>query len=162
MHTVSTLAAGSFIYDDVTQTIASWSVRVGDGPWHRGFTCVPGNSSAYTASTYASQWLAAQGTLYFDWALGGTTVPYRRSVECFYCTPWEYDDRVITASSLVLTLLPAPVAIVQVDEFHNACLQHYFITANAAEKNDLDTGVHPGWTRTGQSFKAYVAGFPAC
>jgi hypothetical protein len=41
-------------------------------------------------------------------------------------------------------------------EFYNATLDHYFVTANAREITDLDTGVHKGWTRTGQQFQVYV------
>ena len=49
----------------------------------------------------------------------------------------------------------------QVDEFYHPGLRHYFITAEAAEKQLLDTGVHPGWERTGESFKAYATGSSA-
>ncbi len=52
---------------------------------------------------------------------------------------------------------PAPV-IVTVVEFYNASLDHYFITAIPKEISDLDSGVHPGWQRTGQSFRAYDVG----
>ncbi len=41
-------------------------------------------------------------------------------------------------------------------EFYNRDLDHYFMSANPAEINDLDTGVHPGWVRTGYRFLAYV------
>jgi hypothetical protein len=51
-------------------------------------------------------------------------------------------------------------------EFYNATLQHYFISTAALEINDLDTGVHVGWERTGFRFLAYetpVAGTsPVC
>jgi hypothetical protein len=33
-----------------------------------------------------------------------------------------------------------------------------FITGNANEISDLDSGVHTGWARTGQSFKGYAIG----
>jgi hypothetical protein len=49
-------------------------------------------------------------------------------------------------------------AIVPVVEFYNAGLDHYFMTANPQEISDLDTGVHKGWTRTGQVFNAYDIG----
>jgi hypothetical protein len=52
---------------------------------------------------------------------------------------------------------PQP-AMVEVVEFHHAALDHYFITANAKEIADLDSGVHQGWARTGKSFKAYAVG----
>lgn len=48
---------------------------------------------------------------------------------------------------------PSPVTVV---EFYNAAQDHYFISDSAAEIADLDNGVHAGWTRTGQSFKAYA------
>jgi uncharacterized delta-60 repeat protein len=40
-------------------------------------------------------------------------------------------------------------------EFYNASLNHYFQSMNPQEVTDLDLGVHPGWSRTGQSFSVY-------
>jgi len=51
--------------------------------------------------------------------------------------------------------LAAPTYTVNVIEFYNAALDHYFITSALNEILDLDDGIHPGWARTGQSFKAY-------
>src|SRR5207247_6613330 len=76
------------------------------------------------------------------------------SIEAF----GEDEGRCITAGSLALTPLAPSVTIVQVDEFYNQALGHPFITANVAERQDLDAGVHPGWVRTGESFKAYATG----
>ena len=46
---------------------------------------------------------------------------------------------------------------VQVVEYYNAALDHYFITWVAAEQANLDAGNTPTrWTRTGQSFRAYA------
>jgi hypothetical protein len=45
-----------------------------------------------------------------------------------------------------------PVVVV---EFYNKALNHYFMSANPIEINDLDTGVHVGWERTGIRFLAY-------
>ena len=70
-------------------------------------------------------------------------------------------SRKIIAGSLMLTPLPPPVTIVQVDEFYHPGLRHYFMTADAAEKQLLDTGFYPGWERTGESFKAYATGSSA-
>lgn len=64
----------------------------------------------------------------------------------------------ITAGSLTLTPVPPPVVIARVDEFYPAGLQHYFITVDDAEKLALDTGIHPSWQRTGESFKADAKG----
>ena len=46
----------------------------------------------------------------------------------------------------------------EVVEFYHAGLDHYFITASASEIADLDTGVHPGWTRTGYRFPVIKIG----
>ena len=40
-------------------------------------------------------------------------------------------------------------------EYYDAGLDDYFITADAAEIQGLDNGVHPGWVRTGLTFLAY-------
>ncbi|HMA32484.1 MAG TPA: trypsin-like peptidase domain-containing protein [Casimicrobiaceae bacterium] len=45
-------------------------------------------------------------------------------------------------------------------EYYNAGLKHYFMTASPAEIADLETGVHPGWERTGLRFLAYDAQAP--
>jgi serine protease len=49
---------------------------------------------------------------------------------------------------------PVPSEVV---EFYNVALDHYFISANAQEIHDVDTGIHAGWQRTGFSFSAYLA-----
>jgi len=56
-----------------------------------------------------------------------------------------------------LAAAPASAAIPSTEtavavEFHHAGLDHYFISAAAQEISDLDTGVHPGWARTGYRF----------
>ncbi len=51
----------------------------------------------------------------------------------------------------------ATTPAVDVVEFYNASLDHYFISINPQEISDLDTGVHTGWTRTGLAFNAYAA-----
>jgi len=59
-----------------------------------------------------------------------------------------------------------PSGTVVAVEFYNQSLQHYFISTDPGEINDLDTGVHVGWERTGLRFLAYptqVAGTnPVC
>src|SRR4030095_16165401 len=54
-------------------------------------------------------------------------------------------------------VIPA-TEITQAVEFYHAQLDNYVITADDKEKNDLDTGVHPGWTRTGYRFSVIKAG----
>jgi hypothetical protein len=46
-------------------------------------------------------------------------------------------------------------ATVDLIEFYNAALDHYFMTSLPVEIGDLDSGQFPGWARTGYSFKAY-------
>ena len=46
-------------------------------------------------------------------------------------------------------------------EFHNSVLNHYFITANAAEAAGIDSGAAgPGWSRTGESWPAWLSPVP--
>jgi hypothetical protein len=60
----------------------------------------------------------------------------------------------------------AATATVDVVEFYQVTLDHYFMSASAAEIADLDHGVHPGWTRTGLTLKSYASaasgGSPVC
>ena len=53
--------------------------------------------------------------------------------------------------------VPADPNAVEVIEFHNASLDHYFITWVGDEIAKLDAGtVIKGWTRTGRTFKTYA------
>jgi hypothetical protein len=61
--------------------------------------------------------------------------------------------------AVLATQKPAPPPTqTTVVEFYHQALDHYFITGIAKEISDLDTGVHAGWMRTGQTFKAYAIG----
>ncbi len=75
-------------------------------------------------------------------------------------------DNMLPLTRQYLTPGNNPSATVVAVEFYNRSLQHYFISASPAEINDLDTGVHAGWERTGLRFLAYatpVAGTsPVC
>ncbi len=51
---------------------------------------------------------------------------------------------------------PNPAAQVVAVEFHHKALDHYFLTANPGDINDLDTGVLAGWERTGLRFLAHI------
>ena len=51
----------------------------------------------------------------------------------------------------------AQAVLVDVVEFYNASLDHYFISASRADIEALDSGKFAGWSRTGQGFKAYDA-----
>jgi hypothetical protein len=62
------------------------------------------------------------------------------------------------AAWLVVRDAAGPTIESLVVEYYNRTLDHYFITQNASEMADLDSGVHAGWVRTGQSFLAYLPG----
>jgi len=47
---------------------------------------------------------------------------------------------------------------IDVIEYYNAALDHYFMTSLPAEINALDSGLLVGWTRTLQSFTAFAHG----
>ncbi|MBK9115344.1 MAG: hypothetical protein IPM22_06820 [Betaproteobacteria bacterium] len=47
--------------------------------------------------------------------------------------------------------------LVDVVEYYNATLDHYFISSLAGDIGALDSGTLKGWARTGQVFKAYDA-----
>ncbi len=69
-----------------------------------------------------------------------------------------YGSCLVATGTLTVSAQPAATATAPVVEFYNATLDQYHSTLNAAEIQDLDTGVHPGWVRTGQSFAAYISG----
>jgi hypothetical protein len=58
-------------------------------------------------------------------------------------------------STLQIFATPGTAPVV---EFYDAGLDHYFMTRNIDEIRALDTGVFPGWIRTGQSFATYLPG----
>lgn len=175
------VATGYFMHDYATG-IADWNVRVSAGagpfiPW----TFVPGNSygtGTFAVHSYSPDLPGAECCWWRDLDISPAAPLDGRSTTvsinvCHDCLPRpalgrsrdtfsEYystgPSRKVIAGSFVLTLTPPPVTVVQVDEFYHRGLRHYFITADAAEKQALDTGVHPGWERTGESFKAYATG----
>ena len=53
-----------------------------------------------------------------------------------------------------------PPPIVNVIEFYQADLNHYFIGSLAADIAALDSGRFPGWVRTGRTFRAYSSPQP--
>jgi serine protease len=53
--------------------------------------------------------------------------------------------------------IPGPSGMKVAVEFYNRALDHYFITIAQPEIDDLDSGVHGGWERTGLRFMAYDA-----
>lgn len=171
---------GSIGYDDVTNQVTSWWVRIGSGNGFLPFTYMPGNSTAVAGTfgtpTPAQYWIeitavpdSAPAERYIQFSvvtpLNGAqpSVPLLGfdssnggyfSAEC----GGQFGCRGIASGSLVFVPFPPPVGLVDVVEFHHAGLDHYFITGDAAEVQVLDLGTIPGWTRTGQVFQAYAIG----
>jgi hypothetical protein len=66
-------------------------------------------------------------------------------------------------SQVFANLLSGPIRLdklkgddaLDVVEFYNASLDHYFMSADVQEVNDLDFEFRRGWMRTGFGFKAY-------
>ena len=174
------VATGYFSFDDASRAIATWNVRVSGGaapfiPW----TFVPGNSFvtgvlhvySYSPDLTDYWWRDLDLTpvapldgrsatvsinVCHDCPGGGPALGFSRDAFAGY-----YDaapSRKAIAGAFVLSAEEPSVTIVQVDEFYHPGLRHYFITADAAEKQLLDTGVHAGWHRTGESFRAYATG----
>jgi hypothetical protein len=93
--------------------------------------------------------------------LVSTTKPFLATSNCdpSRCGPGLLDaGAAVRAAAAQAT---APVRTVNVAEYYNATLDHYFITWLDAEQQNLDAGLTPSrWTRTGFAFKAYTAAQP--
>lgn len=64
-------------------------------------------------------------------------------------------SRLASMTYLAVLAKPAPPKA-QVVEYYNATLDHYFVSALAADIEALDSGALAGWVRTGQAFGAYL------
>jgi hypothetical protein len=72
--------------------------------------------------------------------------------------PTKASNRAVVGALVIPAPAPPAPTIVEVVEFHHPVLDHYFITAIPQEISDLDSGVHGGWERTGESFRVYAPG----
>ena len=73
-----------------------------------------------------------------------------------------YYDFDLSAYAASTSSVAATAQTVDVVEYYNAALDHYFITWLPAEMANLDAGVTPTkWTRTGRAFKAYAVAQPS-
>ncbi|MCE7878594.1 MAG: hypothetical protein DYH14_15020, partial [Betaproteobacteria bacterium PRO3] len=146
-------AVGSFGYDDTTNQVTTWNIRVQGAPGTLPFTYLPGNTVAW-AGLIAEGLPEQHFRLIFqgNQASGGaereirlsvgaeptgisTTLPLLTlvgggylSAEC--CT---IPGRGIDAGSLVLVPFPPPVGLVDVIEFYHAGLGHYFMSSDPPE-----------------------------
>ncbi len=70
---------------------------------------------------------------------------------------------VCALAPLAASAFPVLASPVQVVEYYNVDLHHYFLTAHADEMSAIASGsAGPGWTRTGWSFSAYPTGSTFC
>ena len=172
------VVTGYIVYDDTARRLESYNLRIGGGIFvphtHTHGNSVPivlgppreahwfelyfYSESSDPRGLWRSLRIAPLAPLDGRSATVSIDVSNMRSYDFYEDYYLVEQSRQIVAGSLVLSASPPPLTTVQVDEFYHSGLRHYFITASAAEKQDLDTGVHPGWQRTGQSFKAYAAG----
>jgi hypothetical protein len=173
-------ANGSFVYDDLANTVTSWNVRVSAGSGLLAFTYVPGDSIViragsplYTNASYI-EFRSQPGGNGIDprvlrimpfWDFDVIPVPSSVDVVLIPDVSGERigtaPSRAIVAGRIDRTLLPVPVGLVDVIEFYHAGFDRYFITADTNEIAVLDGGLLTGWARTGQKFKAYAAGSSA-
>jgi hypothetical protein len=66
------------------------------------------------------------------------------------------DDPSRNGSRIVGTFIASVPRVSDAVEYFYAGLGHYFITSLTAEINALDTGMFPGWQRTGQTIPVYA------
>ena len=85
-----------------------------------------------------------------------TTKPFPAGSTCNtdICGPGFVNAFAAVQAAIALAPPPATVDVV---EYYNAALDHYFITWVPAEQANLDAGLTPTrWNRTGYGFKAYT------
>ena len=176
-----TTVSGSFAYDDVTQHVGSWAVRVKGGANYLPFTYLPGNSVAFTSvgyyspvptivissddggNGYQARELRITPVATLDGSPASVAVDiataHGRSggVECYNCSY----ARFLVSGTINLSMLPPPIAIIPVIEFYHAGFNHYFMSADPVEINALDTHYFTGWERTGYQFYVYPTGASA-
>ncbi|MFO1323750.1 MAG: hypothetical protein U1F15_06770 [Burkholderiales bacterium] len=67
----------------------------------------------------------------------------------------------LLAATVAALSAPARAEIVAAIEYYNQGLDHFFVTASAAEIAALDNGTFKGWARTGLAFRVYPPGTDA-
>ena len=112
------------------------------------FTRVSGCDSSTSLPPGAS---CTMQLTYTPRATGQTSAP----LQVYTSDGFYYVVLIGNGTAAPLAQQPATVDVV---EYYNASLDHYFITYVAAEMANLDAGLTPTrWTRTGYTFKAYVS-----
>jgi hypothetical protein len=138
---------------------------------------LPSGETAFTSVLIATQGFANLGLIQPDFVMpdnflpiGGGSLNYA-GVSQVNFGPMPTDGRALAANGAIVPNLATnfagqtasvgatPAAATAV-EFYNATLDHYFVSHIAPEIADLDNGVHPGWARTGQTFRVFTASSP--
>ena len=124
-------------YALTVSTVGNGTVASTDGRVNCGYDCAVVYAADTRVTLTAS---AAAGSLFGGWQGACDAVATT-------CT-------VMMSASRHVTAIFTPESTPPVVEFHNAVLDHYFITAEPAEAAAIDAGsAGPGWSRTGLSFK---------
>jgi hypothetical protein len=115
--------------------------------WNSGVT-EPGSSGGPLLT------LAASGTYYE--VRGGL---YGGASSCTLLKAPDYYSELQSALPVMRQYLTPdaanPQGLVVATEFYNSTLDHYFLSTNPVEINNLDTGATIGWERTGLRFLVY-------
>ncbi|MBK7473261.1 MAG: hypothetical protein IPI73_24155 [Betaproteobacteria bacterium] len=124
-------------YALTVSTVGNGTVASTDGRVNCGYDC----AVVYTADTRITLIAsAATGSVFGGWQGACDAVATT-------CTVTMSASQHVMA---IFALENSPPVV----EFHNAALDHYFITAEPAEAAAIDAGsAGPGWSRTGLSFK---------
>ena len=148
----------------ITETSAVRTVSTGTGDCAtRTIVAAPGPGSAFSTARFLPN-----GSM--DFSFAGTTSGFAQTNTVNTSSPVQLllrpNGRIVAlAIDRVLNMLNivqyqgdtvcGGSAGTTVVEFHNANLDHYFITADPIEAAGIDTGsAGPGWSRTGYTFKS--------
>ena len=101
----------------------------------------------------------AGGARPIDQATGVLAAPAGWHADLFSHAAAGSDDLAVGATCVKVAETPEGAAV-NVYEFYNSTLKHYFRTSNAVEAVAIDGGsAGPGWQRTADNFVAFAPGF---
>ena len=151
------------------------TLRVNGGATLAFPTNLPSSDTAGKSVLVATQGFADLGLITPDFIMpanflpmGGGTINYGGvSQVTFGALPTDGRNAILANGTVTTNLatnfagqtasVGATPAAATAVEFYNAGLDHYFVSHIAQEIADLDNGVHPGWARTGQTFRVFTA-----
>jgi len=115
-------------------------------------------TGAFTSSRSPAPYVDTNGT----WGLSDISGPLTVRISADGKTLTAVDNTgTLNISRVGATYVAPPAVPVNTAvEYYHADFEHYFATSIAKEISDLDSGVHRGWARTGQTFKVFPLGTP--